>query len=100
MKILNAYRTMEFDVELSQPDTGTIYDCISITWDETTDDLKPTEFNELVCSMIWDELNYGRFYHEMILRHFYIIDDSVYITSMRYNGYEVEKLPTVIKHIS
>ncbi len=99
MKISSGYTTYILDVTLIHPDMGNVYDQIAFNFDDGMDYENNEEFTEIMCAYIWDKLNYGRYYHEMEIRHTIIVDDSIYIWGRRYNGYEVKNIPTVIKHV-
>lgn len=97
MKIHDGYRTMILDLELHHPDTGTYYDTCGVTWDDETNDSEQPD--EIMYQMIWEQFSCGGYYHYMIVKASYRIDNTYYTTVHRYNGYELEKLPTIIEHI-
>lgn len=96
MKLFSGFNTYTFDVELIHPDTGSYFNSITVI-DEG--DIDAEEFDKSICEAIWNELNYGGYYHEMILHGHHIIDNKVYNTHLRYDGYEVEKLPTTVERL-
>lgn len=96
MKLFSGFDTYTFDVELKHPDTGSYFNSITVI-DE--DDMDAEDFDKSICEAIWNELNYGGYYHEMILHGHYFVDGDVYISHLRYNGFEVERLATEIRKV-
>lgn len=99
MEIFSGYNTYLLDLKWVHPDHGTNYDTCSVVWDDSYDDLNADDFTKLMLEEIWNKYNYGGYYHELYVSNKVIIDNDVYILSYRYNGVDVDKLKTQVKHI-
>jgi hypothetical protein len=98
--ILSGYNTYMYDVCFNHPDDSSFYTYVAFVDDNPPDyEEDPQEYAERVCREIWNKYNSSNYYHDMEISHTTIIDNTIYTTHTRYNGFEAEILPTEVKII-